>query len=91
MVSALLAESFVQNKVDSLALSWVPCSEISADPEERRDLGLEPAHQQRVQHMLRAVVAERATAYNPHRGTADPRACEKATGEYNGFWGPFEM
>ena len=67
----------------------VLCSEISADPEERRDLGQEPAHQQRVQEMLRAVVAERATAFNPHRGTVDPRACEKATSVYDNFWGPF--
>lgn len=83
--------SLAKDKVNPLAPFWAPCSEISVDPEERRDLGREPAHQQRVQHMLRAVVAERATAYNPHRGTADPRACEKATVEYNGFWGPFEM
>ena len=27
--------------------------------------------------------------YSPMRGTTDPAACEKAMGDYGGFWGPF--
>ena len=64
-------------------------SKISADPEERRDLGLEPEHQPRVHAMLRAIVEERTKAFNPKRGTIDPRACNAAMGKYKGFWGPF--
>ena len=29
------------------------------------------------------------TAFNPDRGATDPLACEKALGEYGGFWGPW--
>ena len=29
------------------------------------------------------------TNYNPVRGTAQPAACAKATGQYRGFWGPW--
>ena len=29
------------------------------------------------------------TAFNPDRGTEDPRACEVGIAKYSGFWGPF--
>ena len=62
---------------------------ISEDPEERHDLGADPAHEQRVSTMLRSIVTAREAAFNPDRGRSDSRACQVALGKYGGFWGPF--
>ena len=42
----------------------------------------------KVKSMVAKIEAELLTAFNPHRGSTDPRACESALARGN-FWGPF--
>ena len=60
---------------------------IAEDPRETTDLAT--AMPAKVAELYKKVTAYESTAFNPHRGPVDPAACEKALGEYGGFWGPF--
>lgn len=44
---------------------------------------------EKVEELRAKVEAYEATAFNPHRGSSNPAACQKALGPYGGFWGPF--
>ena len=58
---------------------------IKDDPLETTDVAAKyPA---RLAEMYKKLEAYEATAFNPHRGSVDPAACDKALGEYGGFWG----
>lgn len=61
--------------------------DIRADPEERVDLAGERPDV--VREMLARMKVLNKTAFNPDRGEVDMVVCEKALGEYGGFWGPF--
>ena len=61
--------------------------ELEADPLETNDLARsEPAKLRELQAMLDA---HERTAFNPHRGGNDPKACAAALGPWRGFWGPW--
>ena len=61
--------------------------ELRSDPLEAHDVAA--ANPERVASMRKKLMAYEDTAFNPHRGTDDPMACELAMGKYGGFWGPF--
>eukprot|EP00038_Savillea_parva_P020803 m.32546 g.32546 ORF g.32546 m.32546 type:complete len:730 (-) comp4898_c0_seq1:218-2407(-) len=61
--------------------------ELRSDPLEANDVAA--ANPERVASMRKKLMAYEDTAFNPHRGTDDPMACELAMGKYGGFWGPF--
>jgi hypothetical protein len=69
-------------------LLYIVLSQLDTDPEERHDVGAAPEQRSRVNTMHAAVMAGRASAYNPVRGNTDPRACIAALAR-GGFWGPF--
>ena len=61
--------------------------DLTADPLEATDLAI--SMPQTVERMRSRLEVLLPTAFNPHRGNVDPRACEAALGKYGGFWGPF--
>ena len=60
--------------------------ELRSDPFERVDLAQQ--EYQRVAKMTKKLEMAERTAFNPHRGRTDPRACQAARDRGN-FWGPF--
>jgi len=61
--------------------------ELKSDPLEANNLAAQQP--ERVAAMRKKLMAYEDTAFNPHRGTDDPAACQMAMGPYGGFWGPF--
>lgn len=61
--------------------------DLEADPLEAIDV----AHKQPqiLKQMREMLERAEATAFNPHRGGVDPRACKRVHEAYAGFWGPF--
>lgn len=55
------------------------------DPSEKQDQSW--AFPGKANEMVKKVEQLELTAFNPHRGTTDPRACEAALGRWVGFWG----
>jgi len=62
--------------------------ELYSDPAERHDLAAMETSKPIIAHLRKIVEDAIDTAYNPHRGKDDPRAC-KAAERRGGFWGPF--
>ncbi len=61
--------------------------DIFADPTEMHNVASEqPAV---YNEMYAAILELNKTVYSPIRGSDDGLACEKASGDYGGFWGPF--
>jgi len=56
------------------------------DPFEAKDVAW--AFPDKVRTMISQIEALELTAFNPHRGSTDPRACERALARGN-FWGPW--
>lgn len=83
------------NKTTDLPDIWntiADCSEgclydLEADPSESVDLAGEKP--ELLQAMLTRMREINSTVFSPERGEKDPLACEKALGDYGGFWGPF--
>ena len=42
-----------------------------------------------VKRLRNEILSIETTAFNPDRGTTDPKACEAVFNRYEGFWGPF--
>ncbi len=61
--------------------------ELSVDPTEHNEIGA--AKPDKLRALLGEVAAAQGTVFSPDRGLVDKRACEAATGRYNGFWGPW--
>jgi hypothetical protein len=91
LIRALLTPLAVHLSILALCsphLLYIVLSQLDTDPEERHDIGAVPEQRSRVNTMHAAVMAGRASAYNPVRGNTDPRACIAALAR-GGFWGPF--
>lgn len=58
---------------------------LEADPFEKEDLAW--AFPEKAQQMVARIEELERSAFNPDRGTTDPRACEAALGRWQGFWG----
>lgn len=56
------------------------------DPFERKDVAW--AFPKKVQQMISQIEQLELSAFNPHRGSTDARACESALARGN-FWGPW--
>jgi len=61
--------------------------DIFADPSETVNLASEK--HKVFNDMLAEIDDIQETVFSPHRGVEDEAACEKALGEYGGFWGPW--
>jgi len=61
--------------------------DIFADPSETVNLAAEK--HVIFNDMLAEIDDVQKTVYSPHRGVEDTSACDKAVGEYGGFWGPW--
>jgi len=61
--------------------------ELVSDPTEQTSLAEEDPVLFRA--MLRRVDELQLTVFSPDRGSTDPGACEKAMGDYGGYWGPW--
>ena len=61
--------------------------DIRKDPEERQDLA--KTMPDVLKQMQQRLEKQRATYFNPNRGTVWPGACDVALNKYSGFWGPF--
>ena len=57
------------------------------DPLELHDLA--PTMPAKAAALRAKVEAYETSAFNPKRGKINPAACDKALGQYGGFWGPF--
>ena len=60
---------------------------IKDDPEERNNIALKLP--EKLKEMQDKLQKYQVTCFSPFRGSASKLACEKAMGEYGGFWGPF--
>ena len=60
---------------------------IKDNPEERNNIALKLP--EKLKEMQDKLQKYQATCFSPFRGSASKLACEKAMGEYGGFWGPF--
>lgn len=84
---------FPNSSTDELSQSFVShCANgclynLKEDPLERHDLSEKMPSRLRKLHLK--LEEYEATAFNPHRGSIDPLACEYAVKKYGGFWGPF--
>ena len=61
---------------------------ITADPSEYVNLATDPAYKDELNTMKKLVASLDATIFQPNRGHADPKACDKAVKNGN-FWGPW--
>lgn len=58
------------------------------DPSERIELS-SVMPEMKAALLDRLLILINTTAFNPDRGSVDPRACDVGVAKYNGFWGPF--
>lgn len=61
--------------------------DVFADPTEQTNLAKEKS--EIFKQMLSEIGEIGASLYSPYRGEEDTAACNKALGDYNGFWGPW--
>jgi len=62
--------------------------DLDDDPLETTDLAADSVDT--VARLHAKLSAYEASAFNPHRGSSDPKSCETAVQQYGGFWGPWE-
>eukprot|EP00658_Telonema_sp_P-2_P072480 TRINITY_DN61611_c0_g1_i1.p1 TRINITY_DN61611_c0_g1~~TRINITY_DN61611_c0_g1_i1.p1 ORF type:complete len:184 (-),score=43.93 TRINITY_DN61611_c0_g1_i1:107-658(-) len=61
--------------------------DLSADPLETTDVANK--HPEVIKAMYAKMEKYESSAFNPHRGDYNPKACQAALTKYSGFWGPF--
>lgn len=62
---------------------------VEEDPSESKDLSREPAQQERLQRMIKALAKQNQTLFMPERGETELKACYSMMLNGGGHFGPF--